>query len=227
MGRGQEDAPGRELSPRRRAVLDAVRDAVTPPGVTEVADLLSVHPNTVRFHLDALVAEGRIERAEEERSGPGRPRTVYTSRQGMDRGGERRYRLLARMLLSQLESTGPDAAAAATAAGRSWGRYLVEQPPSARRPTVREALDKLTALLADLGFDPQLTRDGEPPGTVRLRHCPFLELAEEYGTIVCPLHLGLIQGALTELRAPVQATRLEPFAEPDACLVHLAAPTAA
>jgi hypothetical protein len=26
---------------------------------------------------------------------------------------------------------------------------------------------------------------------------------------------------LTELRSPVAATRLEPFAEPDACLAHL------
>jgi predicted ArsR family transcriptional regulator len=145
----------------------------------------------------------------------------------MDRGGERRYRLLARILLSQLESTGPDAEAAATSAGRAWGRYLVEQPPPVRRPTVQETFDKLAALLADLGFDPQIAGDDGSADGIRLRHCPFLELAEEFGPIVCPLHLGLIRGALAELRASVQATRLEPFAEPDACLVHLAVPTAA
>ncbi|GGJ27823.1 ArsR family transcriptional regulator [Streptomyces brasiliensis] len=211
------------MSPRRRAVLDAVRDAPAPSGVTEVADRLSVHPNTVRFHLDALVAQGRIERTVEEPSGPGRPRTVYTSRQGMDRGGERRYRLLARILLGQLESTGPDAEAAATAAGRAWGRYLVEQWPPSSRPTAREALERLAEMLTDLGFDPWITDEGGPVGSIRLRHCPFLELAEEYGTIVCPLHLGLIRGALAELSAPLEATRLEPFAEPDACLAHLAA----
>ncbi|MFF3467090.1 helix-turn-helix transcriptional regulator [Streptomyces sp. NPDC001984] len=227
MAGGQEAEREPELSPRRRAVLDAVRDAAIPPGVTEVAGLLSVHPNTVRFHLDALVARGRIERMEEERSGPGRPRTIYTARQGMDRGGERRYRLLARILLSQLESTGPDAEAAATSAGRAWGRYLVEQPPPVRRPTVQETLDKLGELLEDLGFDPQIAGDDGSADGIRLRHCPFLELAEEFGTIVCPLHLGLIRGALAELRASVQATRLEPFAEPDACLVHLAVSTAA
>lgn len=77
-------------------------------------------------------------------------------------------------------------------------------------------------MLADLGFDPQLAVDGGLTTTIRLRHCPFLELAEEY-TIVCPMHLGLMQGALAELRAPVEATRLEPFAEPDICLAHLAA----
>lgn len=84
-------------------------------------------------------------------------------------------------------------------------------------------------MLADLGFDPRPAGgDGPgPPDRVWLRHCPFLELAEEHGSIVCPLHLGLMQGALAELRAPVSAVRLEPFAEPDACLAHLSATGAA
>ncbi|WP_371648880.1 helix-turn-helix transcriptional regulator [Streptomyces mirabilis] len=211
-----------QLSPRRREVLDAVRGAGTPLGVIEVADRLAVHPNTVRLHLDALVTQGRVERAVEQPSGPGRPRTVYAPRRGMDQGGARRDRPLARILLSQLASTGPGAEAVATDAGRAWGRYLVEQVPPARQLTADEAVDRLAAMLDDLGFDPELTGDDGPPDRVRLRHCPFLELAEEYGSIVCPLHLGLMQGALAELRAPVEATRLEPFAEPDACLAHLA-----
>ncbi|MBP0456317.1 helix-turn-helix transcriptional regulator [Streptomyces montanisoli] len=213
------------LSPRRQAVLDAVRDADTPLGVADVADRLAVHPNTVRFHLDALVAEGRVERMVEQSSGPGRPRTVHAARRGMDRGGARRYRLLARVLLGQLASTGSGAEAAATDAGRAWGRYLVEQLPPPRRPSAREAVGRLNAMLADLGFDPQPVGEGGTPDRVRLRHCPFLELAEEFGEVVCPLHLGLMQGALAELRAPVEATRLEPFAEPDACLARLTVTT--
>jgi predicted ArsR family transcriptional regulator len=60
-----------------------------------------------------------------------------------------------------------------------------------------------------------------PPSVIRLRHCPFLELAEGYDQVVCAIHLGLMQGALTALGAAVTATRLEPFAEPGACLAHL------
>ncbi|MDQ0687381.1 putative ArsR family transcriptional regulator [Streptomyces achromogenes] len=227
MATSQERDGREQLSERRRAVFDAVRAAGAPLGVTEVADQLDVHPNTVRFHLDALVAHGHVERTLEQPSGPGRPRTVYAPQPGMDRGGTRRYRLLAQMLLSQLASTGPGAEAAATDAGRAWGRYLVDQVPPSRELTAEEAVGRLAAMLDDLGFDPQLAGDGEAPGPVRLRHCPFLELAEEHGTIVCPLHLGLMQGALAELRAPVEATGLEPFAEPDACLAHLAPSTAA
>jgi predicted ArsR family transcriptional regulator len=227
MDNSQKPPDRQQLSERRRAVLDAVQAADAPLGVTEVADRLDVHPNTVRFHLDALVTQGRVERAVEQPSGPGRPRTVYAPQPGMDRGGTRRYQLLARMLLSQLASTGPGIDAAATDAGRAWGRYLIEHVPPSRQLTADEAVGRLAAMLDDLGFDPQVGDDGEMPGPVRLRHCPFLELAEEYGTIVCPLHLGLIQGALAELRAPVEATRLEPFAEPNACLAHLAPSTTA
>ena len=263
--RARRDVPdpggAAEPSPRRRAVLDALRAATDPQGVTDVAERLAVHPNTVRFHLDALVADGHVERTLEDPSGPGRPRTVYAARRGMDRGGARSYRLLARMLLSRLASpagagadagagsgsgagagagSGTDAgsrtaadtavdagtAAAVTETGRDWGRYLVEQLPPSGPPAAEDAVGRLTAMLDDLGFDPQPVGPDAVPDRIRLRHCPFLELAEEYGQIVCPLHLGLMQGALDELRAPVAATRLEPFAEPGACLAHLASTSA-
>jgi predicted ArsR family transcriptional regulator len=75
-------------------------------------------------------------------------------------------------------------------------------------------------MMTDLGFAPE--PDGGQADRIRLRHCPFLELAEEYSETLCPLHLGLMRGALAEIHAPIEATGLEPFAEPDACMVHLA-----
>jgi predicted ArsR family transcriptional regulator len=202
----------------RGAVLDALRAADAPLGVTELAERLGIHPNTVRFHLDALVSQGLVDRSLEEPSGRGRPRTVHAPHPGMDRGGQRQYQLLAKILLSQL-STSPDADAAAEAAGRNWGGYLVDHIPPSRQPGVAEATQRLTAMMSDLGFAPE--PDGEAARRIRLRHCPFLELAEEYSSTLCPLHLGLMRGALTEIRAPLAATSLEPFAEPDACIVHL------
>lgn len=211
-------------SPRRLQVFEELRAAGAPLGVAEVAERIGVHPNTVRFHLDALVAEGTVERYVEEPAGPGRPRTVHAARRGMDRGGSRGYRLLAQILLSHLASSGADANAAATEAGRAWGSFLIDPMPPFRRPTSEESAVRLAALLDDLGFAPAPEGGGEgrAPERIRLRHCPFLELAEEYGQLVCAVHLGLMQGALAELGSPVAATRLEPFAEPDSCLAHLA-----
>lgn len=57
---------------------------------------------------------------------------------------------------------------------------------------------------------------------IRLRHCPFQNLAEQHGEVICSVHLGLMQGALSAMRAPVSVDRLDPFVEPDLCVAHLA-----
>ena len=54
-----------------------------------------------------------------------------------------------------------------------------------------------------------------------LKRCPLQEVATSYQTVVCSAHLGLIRGALAELPTGVQADRLQPFAEPGACVGHL------
>jgi predicted ArsR family transcriptional regulator len=54
-----------------------------------------------------------------------------------------------------------------------------------------------------------------------LRHCPFLEVAADRSSVVCPVHLGLMQGALDAWDAPLTVDRLDPFVEPDLCLAHL------
>ncbi|MFI0897486.1 helix-turn-helix transcriptional regulator [Streptomyces sp. NPDC020983] len=201
---------------RRRAVLDAVRAAAEPQGVAQLAARLGVHANTVRFHLDALVAEGAVSRRTQRPEGRGRPRTVYTGAPGMDRGGARGYRLLAQVLVGGLAAKDTQGRADAEAAGRAWGGALAgaRQTPA---PTAAAATARLTALLADLGFEPAVE-----PDAIRLRHCPFLELAEEHGQVVCSVHLGLMRGALAAMGAPLTAGRLEPFAAPGSCLARLA-----
>ncbi len=66
--------------------------------IVAIADLLGVHPNTVRFHLDGLVGDGQVERVEPSRKGPGRPPLMFGAVRQMDRGGTRHYRLLAEIL---------------------------------------------------------------------------------------------------------------------------------
>lgn len=208
-----------QQGPRREQVLDALRQAGAPLSVTDVAERMGIHPNTARFHLDALAADGRVEQTAIKSTGPGRPRAVYSFRPGMDRTGTRSYRLLAQILLSRLAAAGEDAGASATEAGRAWGRFLVEQPGPFQDLTAEQTIGRLTALLSDLDFSPEAA--DATPDVIRLRHCPFLELAEEYGGLVCSIHLGLMQGAMAELRSPAKVTGLEPFAEPDACLARL------
>jgi predicted ArsR family transcriptional regulator len=209
------------LGRSRADVLDMLRTADGPLGVREVAHRTGLHPNTARFHLEALVEAGLATRETEDRETPGRPRIGYRA-VADGPAGPRRYRLLAEMLTSLIAGTMPDPASGSEEAGREWGAYLTEQPPPYQRQTAAAAVDKLVGILADLGFSPQAAPG---PGTgqyqVQLRQCPFREVAERHREVICSLHLGLMRGALDRMRAPVTADRLEPFVEPALCIATL------
>lgn len=213
--------PVGESASRRREVLRVLRTSPEPLSIAAIADVIGVHPNTVRFHLDSLVGDGQVELVELGRKGPGRPPLMFRAVRQMDRGGTRHYRLLAEVLATAFAGE-RDAAAKALAAGRAWGRKLdasLQTVPS--KPTgADEAIDHLVNMLDELGFAPERrVIDGKQQ--VGLRHCPFLELAENRTTVVCPVHLGLMQGAMETWGAPVTVERLEAFVEPDLCLAHL------
>jgi predicted ArsR family transcriptional regulator len=218
-GTASSQAPDGGLG-RRDQVLATLREARDPLGINAIAERLRVHPNTVRFHLDGLIAAGRVEQLSGDISGPGRPANLYRARREMDRNGPSNYRLLARMMTSRLAATERRPAAAATDLGRTWGQSLLgEQPASATTRTA--ALTQLTDLLDELGFGPE---SGATSRTkqLRLRHCPFLDLVDDHADIVCAIHLGLMQGALSALHAPITVDQLDRFVEPDLCVAHLA-----
>jgi predicted ArsR family transcriptional regulator len=209
--------PERPPGARRTDVLALVRQADRPLSVAEVAKAMEVHVNTARFHLDGLVDEGLAERTSEPRDTRGRPRILYTSHGAPP--GPRSYELLAEMLTG-LVSTLDDAGSATVELGKMWGRHLIERPAPSERVDAREALVRLERLLEKMGFQPEARPSGEDV-EVRLRHCPFREVAQKHSDVVCAIHLGLMQGALDELGAPLAATSLEPFVTPQLCVAHL------
>ncbi|WP_027929890.1 helix-turn-helix transcriptional regulator [Amycolatopsis thermoflava] len=186
---------------RRAEVLRAIRET-GPVGVAELAGRLGLHPNSVRFHLDQLVADGLVERAPGHARGPGRPAAEYRVPPVAARGQDRRYEVLAEILLTG--GTGDP-----ETAGTAWGRRLTARP---------ETPAQVVRLLDELGFEPEQAAD---PHRIRLRHCPFLELASRHRDAVCSVHLGMLNGALAD--GPLRARRLLPFADPDACVVELEA----
>lgn len=210
------------LGESRGRVLDLLGAAAGPLGVQDVAERAGLHPNTARFHLDAVVNAGLATREPSPRETPGRPSMAYRATESDGPGGQRRYRLLAEMLTSLIAGTMPEPGKAAAAAGREWGAYLTEQPPPFQSPGAGEAIEKLAGIMEELGFAPQAVTDGKQY-RLCLHQCPFREVAQRHQDVVCSLHLGLMQGALARMRAPVTADRLEPFAEPSLCMAHLTA----
>ena len=208
------------VASRRQRVLVVLRESSNPLRVTELAELLGVHPNTVRFHLDTLVQAGQVERAHSAPAGPGRPPLAFRAIQGRDPAGPRNYQLLAGLLVDQLAAE-PDPSGHGLAAGRAWGRQLAPLEPGGSRRGVPDGVERVVRLLADLGFEPERRTSEEGAGQIALRNCPFLDLATSKGHVVCPVHLGLMQGAMAAAGSAVTVSRLEPFVEPGLCLAHL------
>lgn len=209
---------------RRAQVLGLLRQSERPLSAAEVADASGLHLNTARFHLDGLVDDGLAERATEPRDMPGRPRILYSA-QGPP-PGPRSYALLAEILTGLVASL-KDSEPAAVEAGRAWGQHLVERAAPSQRVDAGEAVARLSRVLDAIGFQPE-TRRGKAKRDmqIRLHHCPFREVAQRHTDVVCTIHLGLMQGALDALRAPVEATTLEPFVRPNLCVARLRTTTA-
>jgi predicted ArsR family transcriptional regulator len=174
----EEPQDGSRAGASRLRILQTLRQAPEGQGVQELAEQVGLHVNTVRFHLDRLVAEGMVARHVEERSEPGRPRLAFSA---VGRSGKRSYRLLAEILVGFVSGTMPDAVTAATEAGRTWGHYLTERPPPYRRTDEEESVSQLLQILGDIGFVPELVQSGERR-EIRLRHCPFREVADQRPT---------------------------------------------
>ncbi len=211
---------GARLGDSRARVLHLLRGAASPLRVQDIADGAGLHANTARFHLEGLVDAGLATREPQPRETPGRPSMTYRATDGDGPMGQRRYRLLAEMLTSMIVGMVSQPQAAATEAGREWGRYLTEQPPPYRGLAAKQAVTKLVSALEEIGFAPEVV--AESAGyRIRLRQCPFREVAEQHQDVVCAMHLGLLQGVLEKSRAPVIADSLEPFAEPGGCVAQL------
>lgn len=204
---------------RRSEVLAALRASGSPLSIVDIARRLHVHPNTVRFHLQVLTDSGQVEPVEAARTGPGRPPLMFRAHRRMDPSGPRNYRLLAEALVTSL-SADPDPADRAIEAGRAWGSRLIDVPPEERGRGDDQAITQLIDLLDNLGFAPE-QRSAGGERQIGLRHCPFLDLIDTQARVICPVHLGLMQGVMTALGAAVTVQRLDPFVEPDLCLAHL------
>jgi predicted ArsR family transcriptional regulator len=213
--------PSPEQRGRRAAVLQLLRESQEPLGAAELAQRAGVHLNTARFHLDALVADGRAVRDTLPRDRPGRPKVVYAALAGPGSAGDTRsFQLLSHILLGIVSSSVADPEAAATEAGRAWGRYLTESPAPTERIDADEAQRRIVTNLDRMGFVPDVDEHGRER-RLRLHHCPFREVAQRAPSVVCAVHLGLMQGTIAELGAPLAAEGLIPFVEPHLCVATL------
>ena len=221
-------APDEQTLRRHRALSDPSRARILaelvdagPLDAGELARRVGLHVNTVRVHLKALNDAGLVSSETQPPHGRGRPRVAYRATAAAADTAGRRYRLLAEILTALVARFGPEASVQLVETGEAWGRHLVESPPPFASLSDEEAVARLVGLLDEIGFQSQVEQT--PRGRrILMRPCPFLELARAHQDVICPIHLGIMRGALAELGASTRATKLEPFVRPDLCVARLA-----
>jgi len=205
-----------------------------PCTVGALSALTRQHPNTIREHLDGLLADHLAARTRAPAHGRGRPAWLYSATPdvGSDHGAND-YAGLASALAAQIIRTSRQPGADAIEAGRGWGRDLVRRshlggglgegpaPYETKAPSAVAARREVVSLLEELGFAPS---PDARAAVIKLRRCPLLEAAHEYPEVVCGVHLGIVRGALAELGNDpdrTERTALQPFSEPGACRLDL------
>jgi predicted ArsR family transcriptional regulator len=207
--------------PVRRRLYEVVRERAEPVGRDEAAAAAGVGRALAVYHLDKLVEAGLLTASYQRppgRSGPGagRPAKLYmrSDREFAVTVPPREYELAARLLVQAVEADpGGNSRAALLKAARRIGAEL----GSRFRPGVAD-LDRVADLdgaLARHGYEPRLGEDG----VIRLRNCPFYQLAEHHRDVVCGMNLGLIEGILTGLGAEGLRPVLDP--QPGHCCVTI------
>lgn len=190
---------------QRTSILESLRAAEAGLETTELAAILELHPNTVRWHLGVLEDQGLVRGEPERRRARGRPSIVYRLTGEGTAHDRDEYRLLATVLTGIVDEQ-PDGSKQAYEAGVHWGRHLQEAEPDR---DVVELLDRQ-------GFE--ATESGD---RIEMRRCPFYALAEGAPQVICTLHHGIVDGALEASGSPRRVERLDPFVEPTLCIAHL------
>ena len=180
------------------------------------------------FHLDKLVERGLLKThfaRPAGRSGPGAGRTAkFYEPSGVQLDVSvppRQYQFVGRLLVEALasqdrgESPRGAAVRVARAAGTSLAEDLREASGPGRRMGPERTLRVVEEILADRGYEPY----PQSPREIRLKNCPFHDLARQAPDLVCAMNQAFIEGLTRGLGNKTVEVALEP---PDGeCCVRL------
>jgi predicted ArsR family transcriptional regulator len=205
--------------PVRARLYEVVSGSSVPVGRDEAAAKAGIGRPLAAYHLDKLVELGLLTATYERpagRTGPGagRPAKLY-ARSDIEFAvtvPPREYELAARLLAVAVQSdTSGQSQAALRDAARQYGASLAS---SGHIAAATEAVSQgVQAALRQHGFEPWRSADG----AVRLRNCPFHQLAAQHRDVVCGMNLALIDGLIEGFGVSDLHPELDP--EPGRCCV--------
>lgn len=208
----------------RRRLYQFVASRGEPAGRDEAAAAVGIGRPLAAYHLDKLVELGLLDASFQRpagRRGPGagRPAKFYarSEHEFAVTVPPRDYELAARLLAAAVES---DTSGAGRAALRqvAW-RFGADAGHRARDAGTGPG-DGRTAVAGALGaYGYEPWRGGD--GVIRLRNCPFHQLAAQHRDVVCGMNLALIDGLVTGLSVSGLQPVLDPH--PGYCCVAIGA----
>ena len=196
----------------RSRIRETVERASGPLTVEQIAERTDLHANTVRAHLDVLLATEHVVREPAAPGGRGRPRWLYSAARAAKPSP---YQFLAEALAVQL-GRGADPGLAEAAADR-WAHAVPDLPKAA---TPDEAVAEATDALNRLGFIAEINAPGD---SIAVTGCPYADLVDD-SPVICDIHAALVARLLEQADQPVTVDSVDVWARRGMCVVHLNRP---
>ncbi len=193
----------------RDRIQSLVEAAPTPLLIDQICEETGLHANTVRGHLDTLVAAGTVTRSPGPRKGRGRPPWLYGAK------ANSAVAELHRSLREQLDSADADAMAHDAAAAWAEAAHF-----DTRASTPDEAVQRATASLDELGFAAEASPVGD---AIVLHACPYASLIAD-NPVICDIHAALLGELLDRSGQDVTVASLDVWTRPNMCVAHLKRP---
>lgn len=198
-----------ELSSKEN-LLRLITERETAVSIQELCSLSGLHPNTVRTHLDSLLAAGEIEREQAPSQGRGRPLWIY--RTAVVKISP--YEMLAQILASQLGRA--DDPSLTTRAAKHWADVAATQGADSAKDC-DEAVDQVAHSLRNVGFTVSLNSMLDE---ITITECPYASLVADHPKI-CDVHAALIGELLARSGQPISTERIDVWARPGVCVAYL------
>src|SRR5680860_261232 len=198
-------------SSSRAQLLATLQATDTEFSIEELSHQTGLHVNTVRAHLDVLVAGGHVVRIHGEPKGRGRPPFAFRA------AGDSRspFDDLSRTLTEALDVANQPELARSTA--ERWAETLGPLPTA---DTPDEAVEHAVESLRTVGFSAEASILGD---SITVGTCPYASLIADH-PVICDIHTELLATVLNASGQDVGVEAMDVWVKPTLCRARLTRP---